>query len=165
MACLSGQKWQQARDIFEQMKAARFKPDLSTYTALLAAYHPANKWRQALQVTYCLHACPGFLCSVLCAVLSAGKCALQRASPCVLCCAVLCCAVLCCAVLCCARLGCAGSAASICSWLCCAASCCAVLWLDSSVKSCYPFLAEALNAISTSARCVSASVSRLLTVA
>ena len=48
---LPGQKWQQARDIFEQMKAARFKPDMSTYTALLAAYHPANKWRQALQVT------------------------------------------------------------------------------------------------------------------
>jgi len=33
------------------MKAARFKPDMSTYTALLAAYHLANKWRQALQVT------------------------------------------------------------------------------------------------------------------
>lgn len=36
--------------MFEQMKAARFKPDMSTYTALLAAYHPAHKWRQALQV-------------------------------------------------------------------------------------------------------------------
>lgn len=32
------------------MKAARFKPDIFTYTALLAAYHPAHKWRQALQV-------------------------------------------------------------------------------------------------------------------
>lgn len=51
LSCASGQKWQQAKDIFEQMKAARFKPDLATYTALLAAYHPANKWRLSLQVT------------------------------------------------------------------------------------------------------------------
>ena len=46
----AGGKWQQAREVFEQMKQARFKPDVSSYTALLAAYHPANKWRQALQV-------------------------------------------------------------------------------------------------------------------
>ena len=50
----AGRRWQQARDIFEEMKAARFKPDISTYTALLAAYHPAKKWRQALQVSFVL---------------------------------------------------------------------------------------------------------------
>ena len=47
----AGQRWEQARQIFEQMKAAKFKPDMATYTALLAAYHPANRWREALQVT------------------------------------------------------------------------------------------------------------------
>ena len=61
----AGGKWQQAREIFEQMKQARFKPDVSSYTALLAAYHPANKWRQALQVSFLF--CPAAVCcAVLC---------------------------------------------------------------------------------------------------
>ena len=61
----AGGEWQQAREIFEQMKQARFKPDVSSYTALLAAYHPANKWRQALQVSFLF--CPAVVCcAVLC---------------------------------------------------------------------------------------------------
>ena len=39
------------------MKAARFKPDMATYNALLAAYHPANKWRLALQVKHGVLCC------------------------------------------------------------------------------------------------------------
>lgn len=82
----AGGKWQQAREIFEQMKQARFKPDVSSYTALLAAYHPANKWRQALQVCLLLSNC-----DVLFLLCRTGHAALGRA---VLCCAAglaLCC--------------------------------------------------------------------------
>ena len=92
----AGGRWQQAREIFEQVKQARFKPDVSTYTALLAAYHPANKWRPALQVCFPYHA-------VLCCAVLCGACA-------AMCCAVLCCAELCCAAL---RCGCVACACGV----------------------------------------------------
>ena len=105
----AGGKWQQAQEIFEQMKQARFKPDVSSYAALLAAYHPADKWRQALQVRF--FSCPAEVyCAALCC--AQDHAVLQRA---MLFRAGSCCAMPCCARPCCAMLG---HAAPFCPPLC-----------------------------------------------
>lgn len=53
-----GGQWRHAADIFAQMQAAGCRPDVVTYTALIAAYERGGKWLRALDTFHTVSA-PG----------------------------------------------------------------------------------------------------------